>query len=99
MGVVERLPFSEADPVACFFTRLCEDSLPLDSERLGEPGRFSDFTFFESSAGFGLPEGVVTPLEAEPEAAFSFASGLALGSSSFFDSSAFSSSSSLCAAR
>jgi len=104
MGVVARLPLSELGPAGCFFTRLCDDSLPLDSERFGDPGRLSDFVFLAISAGLGLPEGVVLPLEAAPDATLSFGSALtfalaALTSSSFLGwlaSSFFSSSSSLC---
>lgn len=41
-----------------FFLR--DDSVPLDSERPGEPGRFNDLTFF--SPCLCLPEGVRLPL-------------------------------------
>jgi hypothetical protein len=68
----------------CFF--LCffrEDSLPLDSERLGEPGRLRLFAFFRGSECFGRPEGVLVPFDDVPEANFDSILALALASSSF----------------
>lgn len=64
------------------------DSLPLDSERFGDPGLFSLLTFFNGSECFGLPDGVFVPFEDAPEGNFdSFfaasAFNLALASSSF----------------
>ncbi len=54
----------------CFF--LCflrEDSVPLASERLGEPGRFSALVdaFLRGSEAFGLVEGVLVPFVEAPE--------------------------------
>lgn len=66
-GVLEREVL-----VACFFLSFFrDDSLPLDSERLGEPSRFLDF--FNGSEVFGRPEGVFVP-----DATFAAASSLAL---------------------
>ena len=80
-GVAERLGIAEAValPILTFFL---DDSLPLDSERLGEPGRFS-FPFLTTSRAFCFPEGVVDPLDAAPETADS----PFLASSSFLTSS------------
>ena len=69
---------------ACFF--LCffrDDSLPLDSERLGEPGRFRLLAFFSGSECFGRPEGVLVPFDDAPEGSFDSILDLALASSSF----------------
>lgn len=97
-GVVDRL--GRTEPLACFLTFLREDSLPLDSERFGEPGRLRDLPFFETASdAFCLPWGVVLPFGVPPADGFSFSlpSVFAFWSSSFFSPSASSfSSSSLC---
>jgi hypothetical protein len=75
----------------CFF--LCffrDDSLPLDSERLGDPGLLRLLDFFEGSKCLGRPDGVFVPLDEAPEA--SLDSDLAL----FFASSSFCLSISFC---
>jgi hypothetical protein len=60
-GVPERLGCIEApDDFFSFFLR--ELSVPLDSERFGDPGRFRDLPFFAASTCFCLPEGVRVPL-------------------------------------
>lgn len=58
-GVLGRLPRAAADAFFCFFL---VDSLPLDSDKAGEPARFRDFPFFTISESFCLPCGVVDPL-------------------------------------
>jgi hypothetical protein len=90
-GVVDLLSWTDAD---AFFIFLRVDSLPLDSERFGEPGRLSDLPFFRASVCFCLPDGVVAPLDEVPDATLSFGSCLifVLFSSSFLASSCFSSS-------
>jgi hypothetical protein len=61
-GVPERLP----TPALEIFTFLRLDSFPLDSERLGDPGRFrAPFLVFVTA--FCFPEGVLVPLVAAPE--------------------------------
>jgi hypothetical protein len=77
-------------PVLCddFLTFFLEDSLPLDSERFGEPGRLSLLTFLKGSECLGRPEGVFVPFEEAPEGSFdslfaASAFSLALASSSF----------------
>ena len=93
MGVVERLcPAVEPAFFFTFFLRV--DSLPLDSEWVGDPGRLRFFAFMSISVCL-FPEGVVEPFGAVPEAVLSF-SVFAFSSSSFLacDSSSSSSSSS-----
>ena len=89
-GVVERLALT--DPVAVpflnFFLRV--DSFPLDSDKLGDPGRLRDLCFFSRSVALCLPDGVVFPLVFAPEASFSFSSACFLASSSFSSSFSFS---------
>ena len=90
MGVVERL--CTADDPACFFTFFLRvDSLPLDSETVGDPDRLRLFTFLVMSAF--LPVGVEEPFWVVPEGALSF-SAFAFSSSSVFAFSSSSSSSS-----
>lgn len=78
------------EPAPCsFLTRLCADSLPLASERFGEPGRLrlaaEDSLLRKGSACFSaLPEGVLLPLDEAPEGSLS---ALALRSSSLVRSS------------
>lgn len=83
------------------------DSLPLASERLGEPGRLRDASFAGCSGCLGRPVGVFVPLVEAPEGGLSdFALSLSLfsaralrSSSRRFSSSSFrfaSSSESLC---
>lgn len=69
---------------ACFFLSFFrEDSLPLDSERLGDPGRLRFFVFSGSEC-FGRPEGVLVPLDDAPEGSFDGSIlTFALASSSF----------------
>lgn len=83
-GVAERLGTTEV--VLLILTFLRVDSFPLDSERFGDPGRFS-LPFFGPSAGLGFPEGVVVPFVAVPEVLCSFPSAGFFWSSSFFPSS------------
>lgn len=83
----------------CFF--LCflrEDSVPLASERLGEPGRFRALVdaFLRGSGAFNLLDGVLVPFVEAPEiillASFDFRLSLseaAFLSSSFLRSSSF----------
>ena len=86
--MVERLgPSDEFLAVLTFFLRL--DSFPLESERLGEPGRLRVLLFFKGSSPFLPPDGVVLPLVLAPDAFTSLASGF-LPSSSFLLSSFFS---------
>lgn len=84
--MVERLAATDpvAGPFLTFFLR--EDSFPLDSDRLGEPGRLRDLGFFRMSVVLCLPDGVVLPLVLAPEASFSFSSASFLASSSFSSS-------------
>lgn len=83
----------------CFLCFLRDDSLPLASEMLGEPGRLSE----ESGLGLGRgclagrPEGVFVPREEAPEdilegLVFSRSEVLAFLASSFLRSSALASS-------
>ena len=80
-GVPARLP--EAGVAVCLSFFL-DDSLPLDSESAGEPGRFKDLPFLDPS--LGLPEGVLVPFDPVPF-------DLSLPSPSFLLSSSFLSSS------
>lgn len=87
-GESDRLP--PARP-ADFFSFFRDDSLPLDSDRVGEPARFKDLPFFNRSPCFCLPCGVVVPLD--PVLDFSLASVWpSLPSASFLSASFFSSS-------
>lgn len=56
MGVELRLPINEtpAGPVF-FFLFLRDDSFPLESETMGDPGRLSDLPFLGASASVFLP--------------------------------------------
>ena len=98
------------DSACCFLCFLRVDSLPLASERLGEPGRLRLLVegFLEESDGLlGLGIGVLVPEEILDALDFSrsdpvFFSSSFLRSSSFFRSSSFKSpvsvsSDSLCA--
>jgi len=83
---------------ACFF--LCflrEDSVPLASERLGEPGRLRELEddFLRGSECLGRPEGVFVPLEEAPDGTSSpsLLFDLSLSDETFFSSSFFRSSS------
>lgn len=72
-----------------FLCFLRVDSLPLDSERFGEPGRFKLLTFLNGSECFGRPDGVLFPLDEAPdgslESVFRASSlAFAFASSSFF---------------
>ena len=73
-----------------FLSFFLEDSLPLASERLGEPGRFSEVEEMErwdrSGCLLGRPEGVLVPREEAPDGglALSFGEG-----TSFFSSASF----------
>lgn len=82
-GVPALLPVAG---VAFFLSFFREDSFPLDSERVGEPGRLRDLPFFEPSGFF--PDGVLVPFVPAP---FAFSPAF-LSSSSFFSSSFLSSS-------
>jgi hypothetical protein len=60
----------------CFLTFLRLDSLPLASERLGDPGRLREedetCDFLEGSPCFSLrPDGVLAPMVEAPDAGFS----------------------------
>lgn len=84
----------------CFF--LCfflEDSVPLASERSGDPGRLRLVAyFFSGSVCFGRPDGVFVPLEEAPEGTLLVSLPLSLSDLSpsfFFSSSSLSLSSSL----
>jgi hypothetical protein len=76
---------------ACFFLSFFrEDSLPLDSERLGEPDRLRLFDFFRGSECLGRPEGVLVPFDDAPEGSLEVSIlAFALASSSFRLSIAF----------
>lgn len=89
-GVPGRLPRAAAVTFFCFFL---VDSLPLDSDRVGEPGRLSDLPFLAMSDSFCLPCGVVDPL-ALCSLALSLSLCASLESPSFFSSSFAASSSS-----
>ena len=87
------------DDVPCFFFLCCfrEDSLPLASERLGEPGRLreEDEAVRRRGSGclLGRPEGVFVPREEEPDEGGGFvlsATVCFLSSSSFLSRSSFS---------
>jgi hypothetical protein len=57
-GVLGRLSVVAPD---AFFSFFLVDSLPLDSDKAGEPARFNDFPFLPISESFCLPCGVVEP--------------------------------------
>jgi hypothetical protein len=84
-------------PLVLSFMRLRLDSLPLASERLGEPGRLMAFTRSGSPCFSLRPDGVFAPLEDAPDGGFvlplslalSLGSCFALASSSFLRSSSF----------
>ena len=96
MGVDVPVGWEEERP--CFF--LCflrEDSVPLASERFGEPGRLRvlEVDFLSGSECFGRPEGVVVPLEDAPDGTspLSLLCDLSFSDGPFFSSSLFRSSS------
>jgi hypothetical protein len=69
---------------ACFFCFFREDSLPEDSDKLGDPDLFRPFLFFfDASVCFGRPEGVLVPLEDAPDGTFDSTFSLFFASSSF----------------
>ena len=76
-------------PDKCFFFAfLREDSLPLASERLGDPVRLSDeLAFLTASIVLGRPEGVLVPLLDAPEPTCALSLPLDCSSSAFFFSS------------
>lgn len=80
MREAKGLPLSVASlslpPPPNFFCFLREDSLPLASERLGEPGRLRawDDDSLSGSLVLGRFEGVLLPLVEVPEAVFSVVS-------------------------
>ena len=78
-----------------FFCFLREDSLPLASERFGDPGRLmAVMGFLDKSKCLGRPDGVFVPLVELPDGGFS-ALSLPLLFSAAFRSSSFLRSSSL----
>ena len=86
------IPVVRLDDAPCFFFLCClrEDSLPLASERLGEPGRLreEDETVRERGSGClpGRLEGVFVPREEEPDEGGGFVLSAALD---FLSSSSF----------
>jgi hypothetical protein len=82
IGVPPRLGATDPFPVLSF---LRAASLSLDSDMLGEPGRFS-LPFLRASTVLCLPDGVVLPLEFAPEAPASFWSAFLPSSSSLSES-------------
>lgn len=96
VGVDVPVGWEEERP--CFF--LCflrEDSVPLASERLGEPGRLRELVvdFLRGSLCLGRPEGVLVPLVEAPDgrSPLSLRSGRSFSVAAFFSSSFFRSSS------
>lgn len=77
IGVPPRLGTTDPTPVFIFL-RIA--SLSLDSDMLGEPGRFS--LFFLAASALCLPEGVVLPFVFAPEDPESFWSAFLDSSSS-----------------
>ena len=78
---------SDWGTLCCFFTFLRADSVPLASERLGEPGRFSLLALVFLDASGALPgrcEGVLLPFVDAPDGGFE---APALSISDFFSSS------------
>jgi hypothetical protein len=90
------VPVLREEEVAFFFCFLLrEDSFPLASERLGEPGRFrvaEDAALWRESEGwFGRLEGVLVPLVEEFEGTLDLSPvALFFSSASFFNCSSFS---------
>lgn len=95
------MPVLSLEDSPCFFLGfLREDSLPLASERLGEPGRFSEVEDAVRLRGseclLERLEGVFVPLEEEPEGGLSLGlSPVFFSSASFFACSSFSRSASV----
>ncbi len=67
-GVPPRLGATDPFPVLSFLRMA---SLSLDSDMLGEPGRFN-LPFLAASAALCFPDGVVLPLVFAPDAPGSF---------------------------
>lgn len=83
-GVALRLPVTELVGPSFFFFLFRVDSVPLESEPSGDPGRFRDLPFFTASAAAFLPWGVSGPLDDELTPFLSLS--VLLSSSSFSDS-------------
>lgn len=83
-----RVGWEEDEPCLflCFFR---DDSFPLDSDRLGDPGLLRFFVFFRGSVCLGRPDGVLVPFEEAPEGSLDSALALFFASSSFFRSISF----------
>lgn len=78
----------------CFLDFFLADSVPLASDRLGDPGRFRfAAAFFSGSECLFLPDGVLVPFVDAPDCSlllsFSFCWGLSDLFSAFFRSSSF----------
>lgn len=83
-GVAPRLPATELVGPSFFFFLFRVDSVPLESEPSGDPGRFRDLPFFAASAADFLPWGVSGPLDDEPTPFLSLS--VLFSSSSFSES-------------